>query len=154
MLSVPSDAPPPTHQDPFVREALQLPIPRRIKDHRQGLVWRLHIPQLHLILPMGRETLSVDRLQRPQVLGPGISGRAAPSSGACSAFGGGGLGLPLSVTGVENTGSGWLQRQAEYCQCLIHMPPAEHAPTLIASKLGHGGSSAEEPEAEMSPQSS
>lgn len=58
---------------------------------------------------MGRETVSVDSRQCPQVLGTGLSGRAALSGGAFSALGGGGaskekgLGawLPMRVIGVE-----------------------------------------------------
>lgn len=59
------------------------------------------------------------------MLGPGLSGRAAPGGRTFSALGGGeatkrrdgGLGLPVRVTGVQdtvwdvNTGSGWLQGQ-------------------------------------------
>lgn len=38
------------HQDPFVREVLQFAVSGRVKDHREGLMWRLHVPELHLIL--------------------------------------------------------------------------------------------------------
>lgn len=109
---------------------------------------------------MGRETLSVDRLQRPQVLGPGLSGRAAPSSGAFSALGGGGSqqreGTWVAFECHRSTGEYRFRVATETGVVLpvFDEPPTEHAPTLIASKLGHGGSSAEEPEAEMSPQSS
>lgn len=53
---------PTTHQDSFVREVLQLAVPRGVKDHREGFVRRLDVAQLHLVLQT-RGTPAVDSQQ-------------------------------------------------------------------------------------------
>lgn len=65
-----------THQDSLVREVLQLPIPGGVEDHREGLVRRLNVAQLHLVLRT-RETPAVEATTSHACLALGTSGKTA-----------------------------------------------------------------------------
>lgn len=49
-----SRSPTSTYQQAFDGELLQAPVPRRVKDHRQGLVWGLDVADFYLVLCRGR----------------------------------------------------------------------------------------------------
>jgi hypothetical protein len=83
-----------THQDSSVREVLQFPVPGGVKDNWQGFMWSLSVAQLHLILPIRRETPSCGQPAAPCWLGterPEEGGSCQFSVSACC--------LPLEVGG-------------------------------------------------------